>query len=161
FVDQNFDTYSTEYTFGDGTKLYLEGRCMTGCHQEFASYAHGTKGAAVISQSGHSPAHSRLYKGQDLTRKDDVVWSWPSQEPDPYQLEWEHLVHAIRNNKPYNEVKRGAEASLVTAMGRMAAHTGKIITRDQMLSCDHEFAPEGDRLAMDSPAPLRAGSDGK
>jgi hypothetical protein len=71
------------------------------------------------------------------------------------------LVHAIRNDKPYNEVRRGAEASLITAMGRMAAHTGKIITRDQMLKCEHEFAPEVDRLAMDSPAPLRPGSDGK
>ena len=37
--------------------------------------------------------------------------------------------------------QRGAEASLVTAMGRMAAHTGQVITRDQMLNSDHEFAP--------------------
>src|SRR5439155_26220939 len=47
-VDQNFDSYSVEYTFADGTKFYLEGRNMSGCHQEFASYAHGTKGSAVI-----------------------------------------------------------------------------------------------------------------
>ena len=42
-------------------------------------------------------------------------------------------MDAIRNNRPYNEVQRGAEASLITAMGRMAAHTGQVITRDQML----------------------------
>ena len=36
-IDQNFDSYSVEYTFGDGTKLLLEGRCMTGCDQQFAS----------------------------------------------------------------------------------------------------------------------------
>ena len=34
---------------------------MTGCHHEFASYAHGTKGSAVISTSGHSPAKCRIY----------------------------------------------------------------------------------------------------
>ena len=45
YVDQNFDTYSTEFTFADGTKLYLEGRTIEGCHQEFASYCHGTKGS--------------------------------------------------------------------------------------------------------------------
>jgi predicted dehydrogenase len=160
-IDQNFDTYTTEFTFPDGAKLFLEGRCMSGCYQEFASYAQGTKGAAVISQSGHTPAHCRIYKGQDLTHKSDVVWAFPSPEPDPYQLEWEDLIAAIRHDKPYNEVQRGAEASLITAMGRMAAHTGKVITRDQMLNCDHEFAPEVDRLTMDSPPPLRAGSDGK
>ncbi|MFM7161906.1 MAG: hypothetical protein ACKO3P_16250, partial [Planctomycetaceae bacterium] len=43
YVDQNFDSYSTEFTFADGAKMYLEGRTMEGCHNEFASYAHGTK----------------------------------------------------------------------------------------------------------------------
>jgi hypothetical protein len=47
-------------------------------------------------------------------------------------------------------------------MGRMAAHTGQEITYDDMLNCTHEFAPDVDKLAMDSPAPLRAtGNDGK
>jgi predicted dehydrogenase len=160
YVDQNFDTYSTEFTYADGTKLYLEGRCMSGCHQEFASYAHGTKGSAVISTSGHVPARSRIYKGHNFV-KDDLVWQYPPQEPNPYQLEWDHLIEAIRQDKPYNEARRGAEASLVTAMGRMAAHTGKIITRDQTLNHDHELGSDVDKLAMDSPAPLQAGPDGK
>ena len=34
---------------------------MAGCKQEFAAYAHGTKGSAVISSSGHVPARSRTY----------------------------------------------------------------------------------------------------
>jgi predicted dehydrogenase len=161
YIDQNFDTYSTEFTFPDGAKLFLEGRCMTGCSQEFASYAHGTKGAAVISAKGHTPAHCRIYKGQDLTHKKDVVWAFPQPEPDPYQVEWEHLIDAIRSDKQYNEVARGAEASLVTAMGRMAAHTGQIVTREQMLNCEHEFAPEVDKLTLDGPSPLKADSDGK
>src|SRR5437660_5655738 len=46
FVDQNFDHYSVEYTFGDGTKLMLESRNMRDCWQAFASFAHGTKGSA-------------------------------------------------------------------------------------------------------------------
>jgi hypothetical protein len=58
-------------------------------------------------------------------------------------------------------VQRGAEASLVASMGRMAAHTGQIITYDQILNCPHEFAPDVDKLTMDGPAPLRLGADGK
>jgi predicted dehydrogenase len=160
YIDQNFDTYSVEYTFADGAKLYLEGRCMTGCHQQFASLAHGTKGSAVISTSGHFPAKSKLYKNQDMTNA-NIVWKCRADEPDPYQLEWDHLLEAIRNDKPYNEVRRGTEASLITAMGRMAAHTGKVITRDQMFNCEHEFAPNVDQLTLDGPAPLLAGPDGK
>ena len=45
--------------------------------------------------------------------------------------------------------------------GRMAAHTGRIVTFDQMLACDHEFAPAVDKLVMDGPAPLQLGPDGK
>jgi predicted dehydrogenase len=160
YIDQNFDTYSVEYTFGDGAKLFLEGRTMTGAQTEFASYAHGSRGAAVISASGHTPARCRIVRGQNLGNNADVAWRAPRDEPDPYQLEWDHLMDAIRNNRPYNEVARGAEASLITAMGRMAAHTGQVITRDQMLNHTHEFAPQVDRLAMDSPAPLQL-VDGK
>jgi len=159
-IDQNFDTYSVEYTFADGTKLILNGRTMSGCHQEFASYAHGTKGSAVISTSSHSPARSRIYKGQNFV-PNELAWRFPQPEPDPYQLEWDHLMDAIRQDKPYNEARRGAEASLVTAMGRMAAHTGRIVTRDEMLKQEHEMGPDLDKLTMDSPSPLRAGADGK
>lgn len=159
-IDQNFDSYTVEYTFEDGAKLMLEGRCMVGCDQEFASYAHGTKGSAVISTSGHFPAKVRMYKGQKMV-KDEIVWAFNKPEPSPYQLEWDHLMDAIRNNKPHNEAKRGAEASLVTAMGRMACHTGRKISYQQMMKVEHEFAPGVDKLTLNGAAPLLADKDGK
>jgi predicted dehydrogenase len=158
-VDQNFDTYSVEYTFADGTKLFLDGRTMPGCHHEFASYAHGSNGSAVISNGPRIPALCSTYRGTSMA-KQDLTWQ-SSREPSPYQLEWGHLIDAIREDKPYNEVKRGAEASLVTSMGRMAAHTGQVVTYDEMLGCDHEFAPTVDTLTMTSPAPLQVASHGK
>jgi predicted dehydrogenase len=161
YIDQNFDVYSTEYTFADGAKLFLEGRLIAGCHQEFASYGHGAKGSAVISSNSHWPSKARIFKGQKLGSKEDVVWDCGKENNDPYQKEWEDLVEAIRNDDAYNEVKRGTEASLVTAMGRMAAHTGRIVTRDEMLNHEHEFAPDVDKLKMDSPAPVQADSKGK
>jgi len=171
-LDQNFDTYSVEYTFPDGAKLFFDGRNMAGCRDEFASYAHGAKGSAVISTLSHTPGLTRIYKGHRIprvnTRKDlpladdpNLVWAFPQPERNPYQLEWDDLMEAIRQDQPYNEVQRGAEASLVASMGRMAAHTGQIITYDQILNCEHEFAPEVDKLTMDGPSPLRAGADGK
>jgi predicted dehydrogenase len=161
-VDQNFDSYSTEFTFADGTKLLLEGRCMSGCQQQFSSFAHGTKGAAIISWSGHFPSKARIFKSQNISLSaPDIAWKGPAEEPVPYQTEWDHLIEAIRQNKPYNEVKRGTEASLVTAMGRMSAHTGQDITRDQILNNGQEFAPDVDKLTLDSPAPLLADKEGK
>ncbi|HYT94674.1 MAG TPA: Gfo/Idh/MocA family oxidoreductase [Gemmataceae bacterium] len=162
-IDQNFDSYSVEYTFADGARFFLEGRTMEGCQTEFSTSVHGTRGSAIVSTSGHSPARPRIFRGQNCSNRNnaDVVWRFMGEEGNPYQHEWEHLLDAIRNNRPYNEVRRGAEASLVTAMGRMAAHTGQVITRDQMLNCEHELAPNVDQLTMESEAPLRLGADGR
>jgi hypothetical protein len=92
-----------------------------------------------------------------------LVWESrvPRDQADPYQNEWNDLVDAIRSNKAYNEAKRGVEASLVTSMGRMAAHTGQEITFEQMLNCEHEMAPDVDKMTMDSPAPLVADASGR
>ena len=171
-LDQNFDTYSVQYVFPDGTRLYFDGRNMAGARDEFASYAHGSKGSAVISTLSHTPGITRIYKGQNIPRVDsrkdlplpadpNLLWAFPQPEKSPYQWEWDDLLDAIRNDKPYNEVRRGAEASLVASMGRMAAHTGQIITYEQMLNCPHEFAPDVDKLTPDGPAPVRMGPDGK
>ncbi len=169
-VDQNFDVYSVQYTYPDGTCLFFDGRNMPGVHNEFASYIHGSKGSAVVSTNSHTPGRTRIYSGQNIPRwqngqkepaPENLVWAFKQPERSPYDWEWDDLIAAIREDKPYNEVKRGAEASLVASMGRFAAHTGQIVTFDQMMNHDHEFAPEVDKLTLDGPAPLRAGPDGK
>ncbi len=162
FIDQNFDTYSVEYTYADGTKFFFDGRCMLGCEQIYSSHLHGTKGAATVSKGGDIGQPSSIYKTQSL-RRPDLVWESKikPEEQDAYLNEWNDLIEAIRKDKPYNEVKRGVEASLVTSMGRMAAHTGQVITYNDMLHCKHEFAPGIDKLNAESPAPLKSDKDGK
>src|SRR5262249_60932748 len=103
YVDQNFDTYSVEYTFADGSKFYLEGRGMVGAYGEFASYAHGTKGSAVISTAAHSPCRCRIHKGRDQTNTKDVTWPFPPPEPNPHHLEWSHLIQATPPHNPHNQ----------------------------------------------------------
>jgi len=159
-VDQNLDSYAIEYTYPDGTKLFYNGRAMSGCKSAFSSFAHGTKGSAVISTSSHTPGKVRTYKGHNMT-SENLIWRFPQPEPSPYQLEWNDLIDAIRENKPYNEAARGAEASLVSTMGRMAAHTGQVITFDEALNCEHEFAPNVDKFTMNSVAPLLSDAEGK
>lgn len=162
YVDQNFDTYAVEYTYADGTKFDFDGRCMTGCMDQYHSYIHGTKGSAIASKNGDCGGPSTIFKGQ-TPRRSDMLWESkvsPGEE-DPYQNEWNDLINAIRNDKPYNEVKHGVEASAVTSMGRMAAHTGQEITYEDFINGDHEMAPGLDQLTESSEAPLKAGPDGR
>jgi predicted dehydrogenase len=162
YVDQNFDTYSVEYTFDDGARLILDGRCMEGCKQNFSSYVHGSKGSAIASKSGDCGLPSSTYRGQNPDR-DNMIWrsQVAGDQRNPYQNEWNDLMDAIRNDKPYNEAESGIKTSLVSSLGRAAAHTGVEMTFEQMLEHDHELAPDVDKLTMDSPAPLQADSDGK
>jgi len=76
-------------------------------------------------------------------------------------MEWDDLVQAIRENKPYNEAKRGAIASLVTSMGRMAAHTGQVVAYEDMLNSNHEFAPDVDKTHDGFSGPVAAWPNGK
>jgi predicted dehydrogenase len=162
YVDQNLDVYGVEYTYADGTKLVFNGRCMTGCLENFSSAMHGTKGSAIVSRSGDCGFPSTTFSSHN-PRRADRIWESPVIEgqQDPYQNEWDDLIEAIRNDQPFNEVQYGVEASLITSMGRMAAHTGQEITYEEMLNHDHEMAPGLDKITEDSPAPLTAGPDGR
>ena len=162
YIDQNLDSYSVEYTYTDGTKFTFDGRNMAGCQTKFASYMHGTKGSAVVSASSDCGYPSSIHKGHDLGR-DSIVWKSevPDDQRNPYQNEWEDLIDAIRDDKPFNEAKRGVEASLVSSLGRMAAHTGREVTFQEMLDCEHEFAPGVAELTMESDAPLQPDGDGR
>ncbi len=160
FVDQNFDSYAVEYTFEDGTTYQFNGRTMQGAYSKMHSAVHGTKGAAVVSQSGHGPKGIRTFKNHRMGRE-DVLWSFPGPLSDPYQNEWDDLVEAIVQDQEYNEVPRGVRASLVSSMGRMSAHTGQEITWDQMVECPHEFAPNVDKMTAEGPAPVVADAAGR
>jgi predicted dehydrogenase len=162
FVDQNFDSYSVEYTFADGARMIMDGRCMDGAKEIYSSYAHGSKGMAIVAKNGDCGSPSSIFKSQNMQRS-NLLWTSKNipDQMDPYQNEWEELIDAIRNNKPYNEAKRGIEASITSNMGRMAAHTAQEITYEDALNSDHEMAPNIDKWTMDSPAPVKAGNDGK
>jgi predicted dehydrogenase len=162
YIDQNFDTYAVEYTFADGSKFNFDGRCMTGCHGIYSSYVHGSKGMAIASKSSDCGLPSSIYKGQS-PMSSHRLWESKiaSEDQNPYHNEWKDLMKAIREDKPYNEVKYGVEASLVTSMGRIAAHTGQEVLFEDVLNSDHELAPTVDKLTADSPAPLLADAHGK
>ncbi len=162
YVDQNFDSYAVEYTFPDGTKMLMDGRCMTGCHDIYSSYAHGTKGSAIVSSNGDCGLPSATFS---TPAPDRSKTTWQSRiapdERDPYQNEWNDLVDAIRNDKPYSEVEYGVKSSATSSLGRKAAHTGQEITLEDFLNSDHEYSPDADKFTMDSPAPLLADATGK
>jgi predicted dehydrogenase len=153
-----FDHYTVEYTFADGAKLFAFSRHMSGCWQEYADYAHGSRGSAVIMATLAEPK-PRIYKSQNMVDS-ETTWQFGAADPNPYHAEWQLLLDAIRNDTKHNEARRAAEADVAALMGRMAVHTGEYITWDQALNSKFEYIADIDHMTMQTPAPIQQGPDG-
>jgi len=156
---QNFDTYSIEYTFADGTKALVTGRYIPKCYNDFATFLHGTKCAAQFSGDIHAPT-VQIYKDQRIAQQ-NVAWRPEKEQVDPWQAEWNDLIDAIRKNKPYNETRRAAHSNLAAIMGRAAVHMGRIITWEEAMASDFQFCADVDSLNENSPAPVKADAQGR
>jgi len=155
--DQLFDHYEAEYTFTDGTRLLAQGRHMTGCWDFFGDVIHGAKGSAILGEGIPNP---RLFKGHQQT-SENLIWQYHGPPCNHYQTEHDLLLDAIRNDKPYNEVKRSAHSCLVGIMGRMAVESGKKITWDEALESNLELAPGLDHFTLDSKPPVEPDAAGQ
>ncbi len=153
-----FDHYTVEYTFADGTKLFAFSRHISGCWETYSDYAHGSKGSAVIMTNLGEP-QPKIYKSHNMA-KEELVWEYGQPDCNPYQAEWQVLLDAVRQDKPHNEARRAGEADVAALMGRMATHTGQLISWEQALNSDFQFVKDIDNMTFDSPAPIQEGPDG-
>jgi predicted dehydrogenase len=153
-----FDHYTVEYTFADGTKLFAFSRHMKGCWETYSDYAHGSKGSALIMTRLGSPK-PRIYKSHNMVEQ-ELSWEYGQRDCNPYHAEWQVLLDAIRQGKPHNEARRAGEANVAALMGRMAVHTGQYITWDQALKSEFQFVEDIDNMTFDTAAPIHEGLDG-
>jgi len=156
---QEFDSYTIEWTFPDGTKGYDGVRWLGGhCFTEFATFVHGTKCAAQFSGNIHAGT-TQIYKNQRI-EKDNIAWKAPDEKFNPWDAEWNVLLDSIRNNKPQNEAKRAAMSNFADLMGRGAVNSGKRTTWDEMVSSQFQFVKNIDEMNYDTEPPVKPDADG-
>lgn len=156
---QNLDSYAIEYTFADGTKALVCARYRRNCHNEFATFVHGSKCAAQFSGNIHADT-VQMFKDQRIA-SEHVVWK-PQPDPcSPWQAEWDDLLDAIRNDRPYNEAHRAALSNMAAIMGRAAVHSGKVITWEEVTNSEFRFYDGTDHMDYDTKPPLAADESGR
>ena len=79
----------------------------------------------------------------------------------PYQVEWDVLLEAVRQDRPHNELQRSAYANLASIMGRAAVHSGKIVTWDEVMASNFKFSSNLKDMTRESPAPVQADAQGR
>ena len=154
--DQLFDHYAVEYHFPDGTRLFAQGRHMDNVWGFFGDIIHGTTGSAVLGEGVSNP---RIFKGHKQ-KAEDVIWRYEGKRWNAYDHEHDLLFDAIRNNNAYNETERSAYAAMTGILGRMAAESGKMITREEAMASNLELAPGLDDYTMDSEPPVKPDANG-
>ena len=109
YVDQNFDIYAVEYTFADETKFIMDGRYMPGCADDYHSFAHGTKGTAIISHNADCGAPSATFKGLGSSPASRIWVSkapWKRVESLPERMERSGRSHPQRHALQRGEAGR-------------------------------------------------------
>ncbi|MFA6543426.1 MAG: Gfo/Idh/MocA family oxidoreductase [Limisphaerales bacterium] len=156
---QNLDSFNVEWTFPNGSKAYHTVRYIPKCQDEFVTYTHGTKRAAMFSGNIHAGT-VETYKDQRIGRE-HIEWRAPKEEFTSWQYQWNDFLAAIRENKPFNQAKRAAQSNLAAIMGRAAVHMGRTITWDEAMASKFQWVPGIDTMTHKSEAPLKADSGGR
>ena len=138
-----FDHHVVEYTYADGSICFSQCRHQTGCWNEVAQHAVGTKGRTNFEHgviTGENP------------------WRFKGGGKDAYQQEHDDLFAAIRNDTPYNEGENGAKSTLTAILGRMSTYTGKEISWEQAMNSKVDTMPKD--LAWDAEPLVKPNASG-
>ncbi len=133
-----YDFFSIEYLYENGMRTHCAARQIDGCSNG--------KVEQINCTEGYADAAGKLYNWNG-----EVIWEYPHPAEGDTASEWnvtnpfvqEHinLVTAIRTGETINDGEDQANSTLVAIMGRMAAYTGKDITREEVLNSDLYLGP--------------------
>lgn len=133
-----YDFFSIEYLYENGMRTHCAARQIDGCSNG--------KVEQINCTQGYADAAGKLY---DLNG--NIIWEYPHPAENDTQSEWhvtnpfvqEHinLVTAIRTGNTINDGEDQANSTLVAIMGRIAAYTGKDVTREEIMNSDLYLGP--------------------
>lgn len=117
-----FDFFSVSYDYGDGCVIHSMCRQVNGTYGRVGESFTGTEGTA--------------YGSGKIERFDKKPAAVPQCATHPNGQVQEHidLLQSIVDEKPLNEVKNVAEATLTALMGRTSAYTGQLVRWVDLMS---------------------------
>lgn len=139
-----YDHHFVEFTFADGSIMAAQTRQINGCWNNSSADAHGTTGSARLDHG--------VIQGPN-------AWRFRGDVPNPYQVEHDVLIDAIRRDQPHNEVDYAVASTMTAIMGRMASYSGQVVNWETALNSAVRLGPEN--CSFDTPPPAVADPSGK
>ena len=123
-----YDHFSIQYEYPNDVTVFCLDRQINGCANHVDDEFIGVDGRANFS-----------YRRTGYKSINGNSWRFRGDRNNPYQVEHDEFIHAIRTGEPINEAKQLAESTLTAILGREAAYSGQDITWDQVLNSDQDF----------------------
>lgn len=141
-----FDHHAVLYEYADGLRATVMTRQQLNCYNEVSFRISGTKGDAELIRWG------------GVRFSGSTSLELPAPQEHPEIATFRRLFHAIRTGEPFNETEQFALSTMVAIMGRMATHSGQLVTWEQASQSELRLAPR--RYAWDAQPPVLPRSDG-
>lgn len=151
-VGEIFDHHYVEFSYGQpegGVVLNSQCRHIKGTWSKVAEEIHGTEGILYLGA------------GRITDLKGQVKWQYRaprSGDPNPYQVEHDHLYKAITEDTPLNNAYYGAKSSFTSALGRLATYSGQEVKWDDAVKSNFSIMPK--EYDMNAEAPVKPDADG-
>ena len=138
-----FDHFAVEFEYDNAVRVISGASQLKGCSDIVGERFLGPDGEAWLSRGGC------YIKGKN-------PWKWEGDLSSGGQEQFADLTRAIRNNKPINECRRLAEATMMAIMGRMSTYSGRALSWKWALkSSKEDLSLSADLLRLDATLPKR------
>ncbi|QNN23097.1 Gfo/Idh/MocA family oxidoreductase [Planctomycetales bacterium ZRK34] len=136
-----FDHFAVEFEYEGGIRVSSGASQLKGCSDIVGERFGGPDGEAWLSRGG-------CY----ITGKNP--WKWTGELSSGGREQFADLTGAIRSNKPINECKRLAEATMMAIMGRMSAYTGRAVSWKWAVNASQlDLTPPSELMRLDASLP--------
>ena len=140
-----FDHHAVEFEYADGTRMISQCRQINGTWSSVSEHVHGSKGFGGACW---------------LNFKDGGNWRYDGPGSNHFKQEHVDQVDAIRNGKKMHDGWYGANATMISIMGRMATYSGREIKWEEAVEKGTSQFPYGKELGWDTNPPVMP-KDGK
>ncbi|TMU50710.1 Gfo/Idh/MocA family protein [Flagellimonas algicola] len=124
-----YDHFFIQYQYPNGIQLHSQCRNMNHCANRMGWEIRGTKGIA------NERFQFKDYQGKTFWKYRDNTDIGNSQKVQT------KFIQAILNGTRFNDTTYGAESTLTTIMGRLAAETGQVMTLDNLIKSSETIVP--------------------
>lgn len=127
-----YDHFTVDYEFADGSHCMMMCRQQDGTDKKVANELAGTKGRAFVLPDYY-------ITGEQQWKLEGTV---DTNLGKAYVQEHTALIESIRAGKPLNELTQVNESSVAAILGREAAYTGKMLSREELMASGQSLMPQ-------------------